>query len=397
VTIQKFVPFFDTRIPFFRRFFRTLLASCLFLLAASCQSIKLLPLIPDRSADLTSISMMSADRSGRGILKVRTCTPRYLDASFRWPNGKSRTLSIQTAWPPGFNQNQGQAIVPFSARYTHPDGEGGTAVVPLTGFVLFRDLSTCEIERAVFAATSDSSVIEPALFILDAGGFGRHSPWIPRTILFTGYRTLLNESVEIVGPVPFVRRGRSVREPVILFNGIPQRNRALRGVDPPDFQNRLFLDLWIQDKPFHLHATGDGEDGLFVVRNRKIRGLGVLIPRVVSLYHYPGKKYRFALGGGLLVDGPVAMEGEIRFDRKTKDFSIKGQMNQAGSVLDPFRYFGHYRTGSQTRFRLPGEVDLAMEFNHRAMTLVLLPDSNNRTYWIGSVDQNLFGIMEPEH
>ena len=97
------------------------------------------------------------------------------------------------------------------------------------------------------------------------------------------------------------------------------------------------------------------------------------------------------------MDGPVAMEGEIRFDRKTKDFSIKGQMNQAGSVLDPFRYFGHYRTGSQTRFRLPGEVDLAMEFNHRAMTLVLLPDSNNRTYWIGSVDQNLFGIMEPEH
>lgn len=361
----------------------------------SCQSIKLLPPIPDRMADLTFLSMMSADRSGQGILKIRTCTPRYLDASFHWPQGNLRKLLIQTAWPPGFNQNQGRAIIPFSARYIHPDGQGGTSAVPLTGFVLFHDLATCKIERAVFAATSDPSVIEPGLFILDTGGFGRQGPWVPQTILFTGYRTLLNESVEIVGPVPFMRGGRRVHEPVILFNGVSQKNRALRGIDPPDFQNRLALDLWIQGKPFHLHAKGDGGDGIFVVRNSKVRGLGILIPRVTPPYHYPEKRYRFALGGGLLVDGPVAMTGEIHFDRKTKDFSIEAQMNQAGSILDPFRYYGHYKTGVETRFRLPGEVDLEMDFNHRTMSLVLLLDSNSRTYWIGSVDQNLFGIMEP--
>ena len=362
----------------------------------SCQSVKLLPPIPDRTADLTSLSMMSADRSGEGVLQVRTCTPRYLDASFHWPKGRLRKLSIQTAWPPGFDQNQGRAIVPFSARYSHPDGHGGTADVPLTGFVLFRDLSTCKIERAVFAATSDPSVIEPSLFILDTGGFGRKGPWVPKTILFTGYRTLLNESVEIIGPVPFMSRGQRVREPVILFNGVSQKNRALRGVDPPDFRNRLSLDLWIQGKPFHLHAKGDGEDGIFVVRNRNVRGLGVLIPRVIPPYHYPDRTYRFALDGGLLVDGPLAMTGEIRFARKTRDFSIDAQMSQAGSVLDRFRYYGHYRTGEETRFRLPGELDLEMEFNHRTMSLVLLPDSNNRTYWVGSVDQNIFGILEPE-
>ncbi|AKS22596.1 hypothetical protein ABH19_00745 [Leptospirillum sp. Group II 'CF-1'] len=380
---------------FSRRVFWTLLGSCVALSLESCQPIKLLPTIPDRKADLTFLSMMSADRSGTGVLNVRTCTPRYLEASFRWPKETSRSLTIQTAWPPGFNPNQGRAVVPFSARYSHPDGQGGTAIIPLTGFVLFRNLATCQIERAVFAATSDPAVIEPALYILDVKGLGRKGPWVPRTILFTGYRTLLNESVEIVGPVPFMRRGKRLREPVILFNGVPQKNRSLRGVDPPDFRNRLSLDLWIQGKPFHVHAKGDGEDGIFVVRNRNVRGLGVLIPRVQPPYHYPDKKYRFVLGGGLLVDGPVAMAGTIQFSRKTMDFSLEAQMNQAGSVLDHFRYYGHYRTGDGTRFRLPGEVDLEMDFNHRTMSLVLLPDSNNRTYWIASVDQNILGIMEP--
>jgi len=360
-----------------------------------CQSLAPLPSIPNQPAIVYSVSMMSADRSGEGELKIRKCTPRYMDADFRWKDRKSRELSLQTAWPPGFDHNRGRTLVPLSARYTQSESDGGTHSVPIKGFVLFHDLATCHFERAVFAATSDSSVIEPKLFILDVKGFGRQTPWAPRTILFIGYRTLLNESVSIAGPVPFMNRERTTEEPAIMFNGVMQKNRALRGVSPPDLRNRLVMDLWIHGKPFHLHGEGDGENGIFVVRSKNVRGLGVLLPRVPPPYHYPGKKYRFVIGGGLLVDGPVAMQGVIDFSNDTQEYSIKAQMNQAGSILDPFRYFGRYETGPATRFGLPGEVDMGMEFNHRPMKLILLPDPDNKTYWIGSVDQNIFGIMEP--
>ena len=377
-----------------RRVLAPILSMVLFLLDG-CQSLAPLPSIPNQPAIVYSVSMMSADRSGEGELKIRRCTPRYMDADFRWKDRKSRELSLQTAWPPGFDHNRGRTLVPLSARYTQSESDGGTHSVPIKGFVLFHDLATCHFERAVFAATSDSSVIEPKLFILDVKGFGRQAPWAPRTILFIGYRTLLNESVSIAGPVPFMNRERTTEEPAIMFNGVMQKNRALRGVSPPDLRNRLVMDLWIHGKPFHLHGEGDGENGIFVVRSKNVRGLGVLLPRVPPPYHYPGKKYRFVIGGGLLVDGPVAMQGVIDFSNDTQEYSIKAQMNQAGSILDPFRYFGRYVTGPATRFGLPGEVDMGMEFNHRPMTLILLPDPDNKTYWIGSVDQNIFGIMEP--
>lgn len=341
--------------------------------------------------------MMGAARSGTGLMKVRTCSDRYLDINFRWPDKPYRELEIQAAWSSGFDQNLGEEVLPLSAIYRRDDGQGNFRTINLKGYVLFRNLATCRINRAVFVPSSDGSVIEPKLFILDGKDFGHQDPWSPRGIIFTGYRTLLNETLSVVGPIPFEEKNQPVRHPLILMNGVSQKNRELRGVSPPDFRGHLVMDLWFRGRPFKIHVVGDGSDGLFVANNPHIVGMGVLLPLVHPPYRFPEKRYRFALGGSLLVDGPVVMEGTIHFSRRTHEFSLMGHMNQAGSILDPFRFFGHYQKGDKTRFGLPGEVDLPMEFNHRSMMLVLLPDSNHRTYWIGSIDQNLFGVMDPVH
>ncbi len=352
------------------------------------------PLTPDLKGDLFSLSMMGSARSGESLLRVRTCSDRYFDAVFHWPGQVSRVLEMQSAWPSGFDLNRKEVVLPFSGSY-RKKGKEGSRTVTLKGYVLFHDLSACEVERAVFVPSNDASVIEPQLFLLDVRNFGHRDPWSPREIVFTGYRILLNESLSIVGPIPFEEEGMEVQYPAVLFNGVEQQNRELRGVNPPDFDQRLSMDLWFRGKPFQIHVSGDGSDGLFVANNPHIVGMGVLLPKVTPPYRFPEEKYRFALGGGLLVDGPVAMQGTIHFSRQTEEFSLVGHMNQAGSILDPFRFFGHYRKGSQTRFDIPGEIDLPMEFNHRPMTLVLLPDPNKKTYWIGSIDQNLFGVMDP--
>ncbi len=379
--------------PFFWLFLAAV-ATAAFSVFPGCSTLSVVPRIPDRKADLFSVSMMGASRSGESLIKVRTCSNRYFDAVFHWPGQPSRVLEMQSAWPTGFDLDRGEVILPFSALYRNED-HGSVRTVSLNGYVLFHNLSTCRIERAVFVPGSDGSVIEPKLFILDGKDFGHRDPWSPREIIFTGYRVLLNESLSVVGPIPFEDANQDVQYPVVLFNGVEQQNRELRGVNPPDFDRRLSMDLWFRGKPFQIHVTGDGSDGLFVASNPHIVGMGVLLPRVQPPYTFPDRSYRFALGGGLLVDGPVAMQGTIRFSRQTNEFSLVGQMNQAGSLLDPFRFFGHYRKGALSRFGIPGEIDLPMEFNHRPMTLVLLPDPNQRTYWIGSVDQNLFGVMDP--
>ncbi|MHB8421260.1 MAG: hypothetical protein ACYC9S_00550 [Leptospirales bacterium] len=369
----------------------------LFSALSGCSSLSTAPQIPDRKADLFSVSMMGSARSGTGLLKVRTCSNRYLDVLFRWPVQPYRELEIQAVWSSGFDQNRGMEVLPLSARYRSEDGQGNFRTINLKGYVLFHNLATCAIARAVFVPSADGSVIEPKLFILDGKDFGRQDPWSPREIIFTGYRILLNESLTVIGPIPFEGENQPVRRPLLLTNGISQKNRELRGVDPPDFSGHLSMDLWFRGRPFQIHVVGDGSDGLFVASNPHIVGMGVLLPIVRPPYQFPEKRYRFALGGSLLVDGPVVMEGTIHFTRQTKEFSLMGHINQAGSILDPFRFYGHYRKGMLTRFKIPGEVDLPMEFNHRPMTLVLLPDANHGTYWIGSIDQNLFGVMDPVH
>lgn len=363
--------------------------------AVSCSTLTQTPGIPDRKADLYSISMMGSDLVTGGLLKVTTCSSRYLDVEYRWPGGDlSRKLTVQAAWPADFNPNQGEVIVPLTARLIRKDSNGRQEV-RLRGYVLFANLSTCRIRKAVFIPSDDPSVIEPDLMVLETDRSVHRDPWAPRAILFTGYRTLLNESLTIAGPIPFKQEFDDADFPIVLANGILQKNRDLRGVNPPDLNGMLSMDLWFHGKTFKIHASGNGDSGLFIVKNRHSVGMGVLLPEVLPPPTNPDSAYRFAIGGGLLVDGPVGIDGVVRFSPVDKTFTLSGRMNQAGSLLPSFRAFGRYRMGPESRFQIPGEIDVPIEFNHRPITLIWLPDPNRKTYWIGSLDQNLFGIADP--
>ncbi len=360
-----------------------------------CSSLVPVPGIPDRKADLYSVSMMGADLVRGGILKVTTCSSRYMDVDYRWPaETPTEKLTVQVAWPANFNANQDEVVVPLAARFSKT-AAGVRQTVRLRGYVHFANMSTCRIRKAVFVPSDDPSVIEPDIMVLATDPSVHRDPWAPRAILFTGFRILLNESLTIAGPVPFKQESGESRFPVVLSNGVLQENRDLRGVNPPELNGMLSMDLWFHGKPFTIHARGNGDNGLFIVKNRHTVGMGVLLPEVLPPLANPEQNYRFALGGGLLVDGPVGIEGTVHFFTQDGTFALSGRMNQAGSILSSFRAFGEYRMGPESRFQIPGEIDVPFEFNHRPITLVWLPDPGRKTYWIGSVDQNLFGVADP--
>ena len=56
-----------------------ILALMCFTSVLGCSSLVPVPGIPDRKADLYSVSMMGADLVRGGILKVTTCSSRYMD------------------------------------------------------------------------------------------------------------------------------------------------------------------------------------------------------------------------------------------------------------------------------------------------------------------------------
>jgi hypothetical protein len=366
-----------------------------FTAVTGCSSLAQVPGIPERKADLYSVSMMGADLARGGTLKVTTCSSRYMDVDYIWPDGTpTEKLSVRAAWPANFGTNQGEVVVPLSAQLRKTEA-GVRQKIRLRGYVLFANMSTCRIRKAVFVPSDDPSIIEPDIMVLTTEASVHRDPWAPRAILFTGFRILLNESLTIAGPIPFKEESGEPRFPVVLSNGVPQENRDLRGVNPPDLNGTLSMDLWFHGKPFTIHAKGNGDNGLFIVKNRHTVGMGVLLPEVRPPQTRPEPNYRFALGGGLLVDGPVGIEGTVHFSPQDGTFTLSGRMNQAGSILSSFRAFGEYRMGPESLFQVPGEIDVPFEFNHRPITLVWLPDPDRKTYWIGSIDQNLFGVADP--
>jgi hypothetical protein len=123
--------------------------------------------------------------------------------------------------------------------------------------------------------------------------------------------------------------------------------------------------------------------------------VGIFLPFPKPFYRFPARKYRLALAGSLLVDGPFALEGRLDFDEEGQTVSLSGRINEAGAVVSDYQVQVPYKTGESSRFGLPGEVDFSFSFNHRRVDLVMLPDANRRVYWLGALNQNLLGVADP--
>ena len=373
------------------------LAFGLLVLLASCSSLS--PTLPSVSepGSLYRTSMMDAAVYRHLQVSPIECTTRYLNVrAVAVGQGKksrpSLRLRIEKNWPPGFDLSRKSAVLPLSAIIeTRRNGHWSRRTV--RGFVEFRDLSACRIRRAAFVPSDDASVLEPPLWILDVAPPPRDF-WIPRLVLLNAYRSLLNETISVVGPVPFQTPERFYH-PVSLVNGVVQRKDLLRGVSPPDFFGNLRATLWLKGKGQELKIIGRGDSGLFELRSDHTRGVGIFLPYPKPFYRYPAKSYRMALAGSLLVDGPFAFEGKVAFDRPSQTVALAGRINEAGSVVSDFQVQVPYNTGESSRFGIPGEVDFSFSFNHRRIDLVMLPDANRRVYWLGALNQNLLGMADP--
>lgn len=332
------------------------------------------------------------------VLTPVECTSRYLDVrgeriGGRRKGGGSLRIRIQKNWANGKNLSAtGPVVLPLGARISEFKN-GSWVDHQVRGFVEFRDLSTCRIRRAAFVASDDSSVLEPALWILNVAPPHRDF-WVPRIVLLNAYRTVVNETLSIVGPVPY-KSPRRFFYPVSLVNGVPQRKDLLRGVTPPSLRGKIDSTLWLKEKDQEFKIKGEGETGLFVLRSRHTIGAGVYLPYPEPFYFYPANSYRVALAGSLLVDGPFAFEGRVVFDREARTASVSGRINEAGSLVSDFQVEVPFVKGARSRFGVPGEVDFSFSFNERRIDLVMFPDPNRRTMWLGSVNQNLLGMADP--
>ncbi len=341
--------------------------------------------------------MMEAAVYRHLVLTPVECTRRYLNVQGAVTGrgrkaGPALRVRIEKNWPPGFDNSRKTAVLPLSA-IIEIRREGHWSRRTVRGFVEFRDLSACRIRRAAFVPSDDASVLEPPLWILDVASPPRDF-WVPRLVILNAYRALLNETVSVVGPVPF-RTPERFYHPVSLINGVVQRKDLLRGVTPPDFSGNLRASLWLKGKDQELKIIGRGATGLFELRSDHMRGVGIFLPYPQPFYRYPAKNYRIALAGSLLVDGPFALEGRVHFERDGQTVSLVGRINEAGSVVSNFQVQVPYRKGRSSRFGIPGEVDFGFSFNHRRIDLVMFPDANRRLYWLGSLNQNLMGMADP--
>jgi hypothetical protein len=170
----------------------------------------------------------------------------------------------------------------------------------------------------------------------------------------------------------------------------------LRGATSTGLDGRLHMRLWLKSRHSPISISGNADEGIFFSTNPHMKGVGVLLPETHPLAIYPLERYHFVLGGGLLVEGPLGIDGVIRFDREAGLFELNGHVNQAGSVIGGFRTNGRFETGSRSRFKLDGEIDLSFNFNHQIIKLAMFPGRDGKTYWIGGLNENLLGMAIPE-
>ncbi|MEC4682904.1 MAG: hypothetical protein VST70_04400 [Nitrospirota bacterium] len=379
------------------RFFLLTALSIACLLIASCATLDKNAHYPEEPGTLYRTSMMDSMAYRHLTIVSRQCSKRYLSIigeknGSGTEEGPVLRIRIERNWPADFDLSRRRAVIPMKALIEKKE-EGHWKKRKVRGYVEFRDLSLCRIRRAAFVPSEDSSILEPPLWILNVAP-RKKTYWTPRLVILTAYRSLLNETLSIVGPIPF-RTSDRFYYPNALINGVVQRKDLLRGVTPPDFYGNISSSLWLKGKGQKFTIMGEGDSGLFEMRSAHTKGVGVFLPYPRTFYRYPKKSYRFALSGSLLVDGPFAVEGSLDFDDDDKSVRLKGRINEAGSVVTDFQIQVPFRKGSASRFGIPGEVDFDFSFNHRRIILVLLPDSNRNTYWIGSLNQNIFGIADP--
>ncbi len=370
----------------------------LFALFSGCAVFVPPPVYPTMKAEAYKLSMMDGAASKNLSVTARTCSNRYMDIRVKWSNAgnESREIRIDKVWAADVDHSETAADLPLHAVLSVSRGDGQERHIGLRGIVRFSNLSVCQIHSAVLVASSDDSVVEPPIYFLMIDSPPHRDPWAPRVILYTGYEERINEFLTIVGPIPFQAPGRPAKNPVVLENGIPLPDGSLRGATASTLDGRLDMQLWFRSHHLRINVSGDGDTGIFFSKNPHMKGVGILLPRTRPVALYPLPVYHFVLGGGLLVEGPLGMDGTIRFDRDAGAFELEGHVNQAGSVISSFRTFGHFTKGARSTFGLDGEVDLRFNFNQRQIRLAMFPARDGKSYWIGGLNQNLLGIAIPQ-
>ena len=367
------------------------------LLVAGCEVFVPPPVYPTVKAESYKLSMMSGESFQGLSVTAKTCSSRYMDIRVNWPAGvgESREIRIDKVWPAGVSHNELAKDLSLHATL-QIRSPSGSRRVELRGIVRFSNLSVCQMASAVLVASSDDSVVEPPIYFLMIHSPLHKDPWAPRVIIYTGYRERLNEFFTIVGPIPFQSSSDSPVNPVILENGVPLPRADLRGATATGLDGRLHMQLWLKSRHSQINIIGNADEGIFYSTNPHMKGVGVLLPETHPVAIYPFERYHFVLGGGLLVDGPLGIDGVIRFDREAGLFELDGHVNQAGSVIGAFRTNGHFQKGSHSRFGLDGEIDLSFDFNHQIIKLAMFPGRDGKTYWIGGLNENLLGMAIPE-
>ena len=348
-------------------------------------------------AEAYKLSMMSGNSFQNLSVTAKTCSSRYMGIRVKWrvgPNEKQE-IRIKKVWGAGAAHDELAKDLSLHATLVVHSPEGIRRVA-LRGIVRFSNLSACQMQSAVLVASADDSVVEPSIYFLMVNSSLHKDPWAPRIILYSGYKERLNEFFTIVGPIPFQSSLTAAMNPVVLVNGVPLPKAGLRGVTSTGLDGRIKMRLWLKSQHRPINISGNGDEGIFFSTNSYMKGVGILLPLTHPVAHYPLKRYSFVLGGGLLVEGPLGIDGVIRFDRKAGLFELNGHVNQAGSVIGAFRTNGRFQKGVRSRFGLDGEVDLSFDFNHQIIKLAMFPGRDEKTYWIGSLNENLLGIAIPE-
>ena len=369
----------------------------LLLLVGGCEVFVPPPVYPTMQAESYKLSMMSG-KSIQGLsVTARTCSSRYMDIRIKWPAGSSkrREIRIDKVWPAGAVHNELAKDLSLHATLLTRSSDG-THRISLRGIVRFSNLSVCQMESAVLVASSDDSVVEPPIYFLMVDSPLHKDPWAPRVIIYTGYKERLNEFFTVIGPIPFQTSQNAPMTPVVLENGVAVPQADLRGATSTGLDGRLHMRLWLKSRHSPIDISGNADEGIFFSTNPHMKGVGILLPATHPLAIYPLERYHFVLGGGLLVEGPLGIDGVIRFDREAGVFELNGQVNQAGSVIRGFRTNGRFETGSRSRFKLSGEIDLSFHFNHQIIKLAMFPGRDGKTYWIGGLNENLLGMAIPE-
>ncbi len=382
-----------------RKLWKKALGGVLLGFLASCSALSHPETVIRDKGSLYRSSMMEASAYRPVVLTPVECTPRYFDIRGEVLSGRpdgrpSLKLRIRKSWASGVDlSRKGPVVLPLSARISKL--QSGTWVEKkVRGFVEFRDLSTCRIRRAAFVASDDPSVLEPALWVINLSPPSR-TFWTPRILLLNAYRTVVNETISITGPVLFATPHR-LYHPVSRINGVLQRKDLLRGVTPPDRFGTIDSTLWLKGKDQEFRIKGEGTTGMFVLHSHHTVGAGIFLPYPEPFYFYPRRSYRIAVAGSLLVDGPFAFEGKVVFDPEGQTVAISGHINEAGSLVPDFQTEVPFIKGRHSRFGVPGEVDFSFSFNKRRIDLVMFPDPNRRTMWVGSLNQNLLGMADPD-